>query len=313
MRQKKVFLLFVFFLIIAAINFALTSQIAAKAQNSLGKRGYDSKGLRIAVFPFSDHSFKTIASVEKLNKSADILRNLDIVLKNKDINVVQNDLVERLLLAENIIRFFDFQKNPASYEWNMINSAFSPTTNDTIIEFIINRYKNTVILSRAKVISLAKDLDADLLVRGVILNKTPRSFIEEDKIVKESEGGISKRVVPFFLRDNFCYASTSSYESGLPPFNLKRPVSFSPFFKPNKSIIQVLIFIQDGKTGSIIWSTNFKVRYFSKNYYLSAGFNDKVRKQIDLSMEDFFSKFIKKKNKTKLEKRKKNVETSKKK
>lgn len=282
MRKKKIFLLFIFFSAFSLANFI-----------SVFADSYNFKNLRVAVLPFSDHSFESIASVEKLNKSADAARNLEHVLEKKGIRVVQRDFVERLLLAEGIIRPFDFQKNPASYEWNMINSAFNSTTNDAIVEFIINRYKNTPVLSRDKAINLAKDLDADLLIRGVILDKTPKSFMEQDKIINQLEEGISKKIIPFFLREKFCYASTSSYESGLPPFNLKRPTSFSPFFKPDKSIIEVLIFIQDGETGSIVWSANFKVKYFSKDYYLSAGFNDRVREQIVLTIQDFFSKFSK--------------------
>jgi hypothetical protein len=281
MKKKKVFLIFIFFFFILQVN-AMGKKKAPEGDNRFKNSD------RIAVFPFSDHSFKTIASVEKINKSADILKNLHEILESKNIGVVQKDFTERLLLAENIIRSFDFQKNPASYQWNMINSSFAKTTNETVIEYIINRYNDTVVLSKTKAVSIAKDLDADFLIRGIILNKTPKSFLEKDKILKQSEGFISKRILPIFLRGKFCYASTSSYESGLPSFSLRRPTSFSPFFKLNKNIIEVFIFIQDGKTGDIVWSTDFKVKYFSKDYYLATGFNNKVKKEINSAMQNLF-------------------------
>jgi hypothetical protein len=46
------------------------------------------------------------------------------------------------------------------------------------------------------------------------------------------------------------------------------------------------------------------VKYSDKDYYFAAGFNSKMKKQINLAIQDFFSKFSKK-NKAELDKGKK--------
>lgn len=277
MMKKNKFLFSKILILALSLSFILTGQAQAKNR-------------RVAIFPFSDHSFKSIASVEKFNKSADTLRELEKALESKGIDLVQKEFVERVLFAEDIIRPFKFKKNPAFYEWNMINSAFSKTTNDVVTEYIINRYGDTSVLSRGKVISLAKDLGADFLIRGVILDKTPKKFMRQNKILDLPAGGISRRIIPLFLRENFYYSTTSSYENGLVSFNLERPVSFWPFYKPNWTIVQIFIFAQDGRTGDIVWSGDCKIKYLAKNYYLSSGFSGKLREKIKPLLKDFFLK-----------------------
>lgn len=275
--KRKFFLSVLFFLPVLVLYFSLSGPAQAKIKG------------KAAIFPFADHSFRSIASAEMINKPVDLAKALEKIFKNKGVDIIQKSFIERLLFAENIIRPFKFKRNPASYEWNMINSAFSSVASDTIIEYILKRYKPTAPLSRAKIISLSKDLGADFLVRGVILDKTPISFMQKDDILDLPEGGISRRIIPFFLRENFYYALTPSYENGLPAVNLKKPVSYFPFFKANQTVIQVIIFIQDGKTGNIIWSNSCKIKYPSKDYYYSSGFSSKAEEAMNSAMQSFFS------------------------
>ncbi|MCF7887478.1 MAG: hypothetical protein K9L71_03600 [Candidatus Omnitrophica bacterium] len=242
---------------------------------------------KLAIFPFADHSYSSFASVQQLNKAKEIVEYLHEAFREKKIELIDANSIERLFLAEGVIQTLKEADNPASYEWNMLNSKYYHVTEKRIVEDIIKKYDKTTVLSKSKVAFFTDMLDADAVVRGVILDKTPKNLIEEDSMLKPQTAAVAKRIIPFFIRGQFAYALTDSYETGLFPINYSRPPKFFPSFDPNAKVIELLIFIQNAKTGEIAWSGSCKVSYSRKGSYFSGELRDKLKKQVNLLIDDF--------------------------
>lgn len=279
-----------FFLVIFISScFLIYSAQAGPSKGSSNRYKIALEVNRVAIFPFADHSYSRFDSVKYLDKGQEVAQYLRDAFNKKNIELVDASSVRRLLLAEDVIRILREADNPASYEWNILNSNYYHLTDKKIADDIIKKYDKTAVLSESKINFLADMLGADVVVRGAILDKTPKSFIERDSMLKPDDGTMAKRLIPFFMRGKFCYALTDNYETGLFPLQHSRPISLFSSFNPNTKVIEVLIFIQNPKTGEIIWSSSSKVVYSAKGSYLSGGFRSKLKKQVDLSIQKFIS------------------------
>ncbi|MCF7887300.1 MAG: hypothetical protein K9L71_02675 [Candidatus Omnitrophica bacterium] len=248
---------------------------------------------KLAIFPFADHSYSSLSSVQQLNKGKEIVEYLREAFREKNIELVDTNSIERLFLAEGVIQTLKEADNPASYEWNILNSSYSHFAEERVIDDIIKRYDKTAVLSKSKVAFLTDMLGADAVVRGVILDKTPKNLIEEDSMLKPQTAAMAKRIIPFFIRGKFCYALTGSYETGLFPISHSRPPKIFPSFNSNAKVIEILIFIQNTKTGDIAWSGSRKISYSRKGSYFSGEFRTKLKKQVNLLIDDFISSLSK--------------------
>lgn len=270
--RKTVFLVFVFS--VFCLNGALECG-GAGAKNS--GRSYFTIDLtikKIAVFPFSDHTVEIDESVEVRTKERKAVAGVIDCFEEHGVSLVLQNLVEETLMAENVIIPFEIAGNPFTYSFDIVDSV---------------KYGNSRTLRRKVVMELAEMLGADAVVRGVILDQTPNNFMKKDKILKKGQYGYSERIlIPFFMRGKMSYAIARNYESGLPFFLKNKPVSFLPVGR-NRRTIRVIIFIQSGKSGEVVWSNSFEMNYYDRGGHFSADFEDKLRDNISLAMRGFFS------------------------
>jgi hypothetical protein len=265
---------------------------------SLSCRGEDSSGpsfrvaldlKKIAIFPFSDHTLKLDRFLEARYKEKRIVNQLRSYFESRGISLVLQDFVERVLLTENVIRPLSGVDNPASYFWNIVNSTFSNITNSEIYDYIIRKYGKTQTLPDPVVVRLANILEVDAIVRGVILDRTPKSIMEKDKMIKlKQKQRLREKLIPFFIGDRMSYALAKNYEAGLPLFSNKRPLVFMPV-PPDKKVIKIIIFVQSGKTGEVVWSNSCEMAYQAENGYFPVDFSRRLKAKVNLTIDDFFS------------------------
>jgi hypothetical protein len=289
-KKYSTALILSFFLVIFISSCFLICSVQARSSKGSSNRYKIALEVnKVAIFPFADHSYSKFDSVKHFDKGQEVAQYLHDAFQKKNIKLVDASSVKRLLLAEDAIRILREADNPASYEWNILNSTYHHLTERRIADNIIKKHDKTAVLSESRIKFLAEMLGADAIVRGVILDKTPKSFIEKDSMLKPDDGTMAKRLIPFFMRGKFCYALTGNYETGLFPLQHSRPIDFFPSFNPNTKVIEVLIFIQNPKTGEIAWSSSSKVVYSAKGPYISGDFRSKLKKQVNLSIQEFIS------------------------
>jgi hypothetical protein len=276
--------LLIFFAFLLGIN------LSCRGENSRGPSFRVSLDLKkIAIFPFSDHTLKIDRFFEARYKEEKIVNYLRSYFENRGISLALQDFVERVLLTENVIRPISGVDNPASYFWNIVNSTFSDITNLEIYDYVIRKYGKTQVLLDPVIVRLANILEVDAVVRGVILDRTPKSIMEKDKMIKlKQKRRLREKLIPFFVGDRMSYALTKNYEAGLPLFNNKRPSVFMPVH-PNKRVIKIIIFVQSGKTGEIVWSNSCEMAYRVQDGYFPVDFSKRLKAKINLNIEDFFS------------------------
>jgi hypothetical protein len=244
---------------------------------------------KVAILPFSDHTLKLDRFFKAGYKEQKVVGYLRSYFKSQGIPLALQDFVERVLLTENIVRPFQGIDNPASYFWNIVNSTFSSITNSDIYDYVIKKHGKTQALSGPVIVKLAEKLEVDAVVRGVILDRTPKSIMEEDRMFKlEQSQRLREKLVSFFIGDRMSYALTKNYEAGLPLFSNKRPLAFFPV-APTKKAMKIIIFVQNGKTGEIVWSNSCEMAYQAKDGYFPADFSRRLEAKINLAVEDFFS------------------------
>jgi hypothetical protein len=252
---------------------------------------------KIAILPFSDRSHQVFSSALAWKGNQDIVSYIEDCFKSRKFPVISGQRIERLLLSQGIIKPFKDLDNPASPEWSIIHSNYSLPLTKEILKDVIARQGDTVALSRGKIIELAKKLNVDAFVRGVILDVNPKPLIDTRNIMERGIADPFGGILPFQAgkssHKSACYAVASRYENGLPSLKKVKPMALLVEVPDEKikEAIEVIIFIQNAETGSVIWSNSFKIRRYPSGSDVTRlkGFDAELKKKINLAMDELFS------------------------
>ncbi|MEA3328226.1 MAG: hypothetical protein U9Q08_00575 [Candidatus Omnitrophota bacterium] len=272
--------------LIIAVNLGFVS--AARPRGEIGHTDYVVVlGMKkIAILPFSDRSHQVFSSVLSWKGSSDTVDYIRDCFKNKKIPVVSGRMIEQLLVSEEIIKPFKGQNNPASQEWSVIHSSYSSILTKQILKNITADYQAAAGLSKSRIRKLAKKLKVDAFVRGMILDATPRPFIDTRTIIEKGIPDPFGGILPFRLRSEELayYGLAGKYEEGLPSLKEFKPATLE-FSEEIKKTLEIIIFIQNAETGAVVWSNSFKILHPA----VSESFDIELGGKIKTAMDELFS------------------------
>jgi hypothetical protein len=328
MRKTTLFLLSIIFL---AGCSSLTLKKSSYVANPSGPSFNPGNIRRVAIFPFADYSYQQ-SFVEPLRwgLNTEVIEDLTDEFIKKGIMVVAQEDVNGLLISEDIMKPVETEEVASALERiqdNLQNelSAISPEyelkrkghseemyaeikgmTNDKNKEAVLNRVLEnlslkepvlqgaTVSLSGNKIKELGAGLGADVIVRGRIieagnLKKTANPAFSNQGVVSS----ILNPLKIFFFGQGDAYASLGyaqqeKYEDGiLDAYSFKASPTGT-----NVALVEIRIYLQDVKTGEIIWSGRAESTYnpniFKK--YPKDMFDKVVRKTTVSLARDLFKK-----------------------
>jgi hypothetical protein len=58
---------------------------------------------------------------------------------------------------------------------------------------------------------------------------------------------------------------------------------------PDKKVIKIIIFVQSGKTGEVVWSNSCEMAYQAQDGYFPVDFSRRLEAKVNLAIDDFFS------------------------
>ncbi|MEA3560781.1 MAG: hypothetical protein U9R31_03320 [Candidatus Omnitrophota bacterium] len=240
---------------------------------------------KIAILPFSNRSHQVFSAALTWKGSNDIVAYIKDYFEARQIPVVSGQPVEKLLLSDKIIRVFKNQNNPISREWNVIHSNYSLMLSKEILKSIFTNCPATTKLSKGKVKGLAREFGGvDAFIRGVILDATPKSLIDNRTIMEREIPDPFGGILPFQIEGLACYSMADRYEQSLPSLKKIRRTALE-FSNKIEKTIEVIIFIQNTKNGSVVWSNSFRMAHPA----ICEDFDAILSSKISLVLDELFS------------------------
>ncbi len=328
MRKTILFLLSIIFLTgCASLTLKKSSYLAKPAGPSFNPDNIK----KVAIFPFADYSYQQ-SFVEPLRwgLNTEIIEDLTDEFIKKGIMVIPQEDVNGLLISEDIMKPIESEEvagalqriqdtiqkelSAISPEYELkrkehseeMRAEIEEMTRDKNKEAVLNRILETlslkepvfqgatVSLTNDKIKELGASLGADVIVRGRIieagnLKKTANPAFSNQGVVYSI---LNPMKIFFFGQGDrlasLGYAQQEKYEDGiLDAYSFKASPTGS-----NLALVQIRIYLQDVKTGEIIWSGRAESTYnpnIFKKY--PKDMFDKVVKKITVSLaRDLFKK-----------------------
>ena len=294
-------LLVIFIMLIAIQLTIMTIPPPGEAESEPIKTYKVSLGMKkVAVLPFSDHSHQSSFSDALMwGGTQKIIGHIGSYFKRKDIVVLPQKTVEKLLLRRGIIKYLKNADRAASFAWNVVHSMYGPLIIREFMKSIAKKGGGTVNLSDKTVINLGKNLGVDTVLRGVILEKKARPFIDTRGISEREIDDPFGGMIPFALGDSIdkgaAYAVADKYEDGLPPAKDIKPAGDEGVCFPSvdEPVLLVRIYMQNAANGAVVWAGGFNIKY-SLTAELgdnTSVFDAELGKKIRLAMDSLFSNF----------------------
>lgn len=255
---------------------------------------------KVAVLPFSDHSHQSsFGDALTWGGNKEIVDHIGDYFKGKDIVVLPQKDVGKFLVRRGIIKYFKDADKAASFAWNVIHARYGSLIIKQFMQSLAAQGGGTVNLSRKEIVDLAKNLGVDAVVRGIILEKKRKPFIDTRNLAEREMTDPFSGLVPFMIGDSIgkrpAYAVAGKYEDGLPSVKDIKPAGDKGTYFPSadESVLLVRIYMQNAANGAVVWSGGFNIRYSltAGSDKASSGFDNELGKKIRLVMDSLFSNF----------------------
>ena len=255
---------------------------------------------KVAVLPFSDHSHQSsFGDALTWGGNKKIIDHIGDYFSGRDIVVLPQKNVGKFLVRRGIVKYFKDADKAASFAWNIIHARYSSLIIKQFMQSFVAQGGGTVNLSRKEIVNLGKKLGVDAVLRGVILEKKMKPFIDTRSIGEREINDPFGGVIPFALGDfidkGAAYAVADKYEDGLPPAKDINIKSAGDTCSPSveEPVLLVRIYMQNAATGAVVWTGGFNIKYS-----LTAGsdkarsrFDNELGRKIRLVMDSLFSNF----------------------
>ncbi len=293
-RQRN--LLLVTFVILIAIQLTV---VAGPLLSSAEAEGKVSMGIgKIALLPFSDHSHQSsFGDALTWGGNKKIIDHIEDYFNGRDIVVLPQKDVGKFLIRNGIIKYFRNAGNAASFAWNVINAKYSSLIVKQFMQSLASRGGGTVNLSRKEIVNLGKKLGVDVVMRGIILEKKRRPFLDTRSLVEREMTDPFSGLVPFMLGDSVekgsAYAVATKYEGGLPSAKDIKPIGDACSPSAEEPMLLVRIYMQNAANGAVVWAGGFNIKYShpSELEDSTAVFDTELGRKIRLVMDSLFSNF----------------------
>ncbi len=292
----------VIFVMLIAIQLTVLAGLLLSSVEAEGVSGYKiSLGVgRVAVLPFSDHSHQSsFGDALTWGGNKKIVDHITDYFDGRDVVVLPQKDVEKFLIGRGIIKYFRDADKVASFAWNLIHARYSSMIVEQLMQRLAAQGGGTIALSRKEIVNLSKKLRVDAVVRGIILEKKKKPFIDNRNLAEREMTDPFSGLVPFTIGDSVdkrtAYGVASKYEDGLPPVKDVSPVKGenTRFRWAEEPMLLVRIYIQNAATGAVVWASGFNIKY-SQSAELEGNtsvFDAELGRKIRLVMDSLFSNF----------------------
>ncbi len=255
---------------------------------------------KVAVLPFSDHSHQSsFGDALTWGGNKKIVDHIGDYFNGKDIVVLPQKDVGKFLVRRGIIKYFRDADQAASFAWNIIHARYSSLIIKQFMQSLAAQGGGTVNLSRKEIVDLGKKLGVDAVVRGIILEKKRKPFIDTRNLVEREMTDPFSGLVPFMIGDSVdkgsAYSVASKYEGGLPPVKDISPVEAenARFPSDEEPMLLVRIYMQNAANGAVVWAGGFNIKYSlaAELEGNTSTFDAELGKKIRLVMNSLFSNF----------------------
>jgi hypothetical protein len=270
----------------------------------------------VAIFPLADYSYKQdFINPWFWGMNTKITEEMTDAFNREGLNVAIQDDVNGLLVQEGIInperKLFTSTSNNAEILKEMRFAGASASFRRMALQIVGNDASDedrkpittepvlqgvTKGLSKDEIIDLGKKLGVDAIIRGRILESGTKSTVGSLTLLRE---GISSNL---FVNSNDYDYSLDQYTLRVPPPVVDTPTSifdgaagFLRFLLPSakkSSVLQIRLYLQDAKTGEILWSNRAEVEYYplyTRDY--KATFDLLVKQSVQELMQDLFNAY----------------------
>ena len=255
---------------------------------------------KVAVLPFSDHSHQSsFGDALTWGGNKEIVDHIEDYFKGKDIVVLPQKDVGKFLVRRGIIKYFKDADKAASFAWNVIHARYGSLIIKQFMQSLASQGGGTVNLSRKEIVNLGKKLGVDAVVRGIILEKKRKPFIDTRNLTEREMTDPFSGLVPFMIGDSIekgsAYAVAGKYENSLPPVKDVKPAGDKGAYFPSaeEPMLLVRIYMQNAANGAVVWAGGFNIKYSlaAELEGNTSVFDTELGKKIRLVMDSLFSNF----------------------
>ncbi len=290
--------LLVTFVILIAIQLTV---VAGPLLSSAEAEGRVNMGIgKVALLPFSDHSHQTsFGDALTWGGNEKIIDHIKDYFNGRDIVVLPQKDIERLLIRKGIIKYFRDTGNAASFAWNVINVKYSSMIIKQFMQSLASRGGGTVNLSKKEIVNLGKKLGADAVVRGIILEKKRKPFFDTRSLAEREMTDPFSGLVPFIIGDSVekgaAYAVATKYEDSLSSAKDIKPTGDRGAYFPSaeEPMLLVRIYMQNAANGAVVWAGGFNIKYSlaAELEDNTTAFDAELGKKVSLAMDSLFTNF----------------------
>ena len=254
---------------------------------------------KVALLPFSDHSHQSsFGDALTWGGNKKIIDHIEDYFNGKDIVVLPQKDVAKFLIGKGIIKYFRDADKASSFAWNIIHARYSSSINKQFMQSLASQGGGTANLSRKEIVNLGKKLGVDAVVRGIILEKKRKPFLDTRSLVEREMTDPFSGMVPFMIGDSVekgaAYAVATKYENSLPSVKDIKPAGDKDAFpSAEEPMLLVRIYMQNAANGAVVWAGGFNIKYSlaAELEDDATAFDAELGKKIRLAMDSLFTNF----------------------